>query len=53
MSKIYAYEKERKKNIGDVMFIVHENETYFVFKNCKQKQNVYINQQYELRDIYI
>lgn len=33
------------------MFIVHENETYFVFKNCKQKQNVYINQQYELRDI--
>lgn len=38
------YVLDEKK--GDVMFIVHENETYFAFflKNCT-KQNVYINQQ--------
>lgn len=33
---------------GDVMFIVHENETYFVFKTISK---MYINQQYELQHI--
>lgn len=44
MLKIYVYEKK-----GDVMFIVHENGTYFVFKTTISK--MYINQQYELQHI--
>lgn len=56
MLKIYEKKNTHtpKNENGDVMFIVHENETYFsFFKTIKQKRKrrvLYINQQqYELR----